>query len=120
MSVKLRNFLEEFSVDESMDLVIFDFEKFEGDLYDKMIDMDRNYRNYCGFDKDFDVKIVDFKVFYFQDKVLKQNYGSDNYYNFRGYYGKEYGEAGSERLDFSMGSVGFLFRNMFFFRDYIL
>lgn len=64
-SVKLRNFLEEFSVDESMDLVIFDFEKFEGDLYDKMIDMDRNYRNYCGFDKDFDVKIVDFKVFYF-------------------------------------------------------
>lgn len=65
MSVKLRNFLEEFSVDESMDLVIFDFEKFEGDLYDKMIDMDRNYRNYCGFDKDFDVKIVDFKVFYF-------------------------------------------------------
>lgn len=43
----------------------FDFEKFEGDLYDKMIDMDRNYRNYCGFDKDFDVKIVDFKVFYF-------------------------------------------------------
>lgn len=65
LSVKLRNFLEEFSVDESMDLVIFDFEKFEGDLYDKMIDMDRNYRNYCGFDKDFDVKIVDFKVFYF-------------------------------------------------------
>lgn len=65
MSVKLRNFLEEFSVDESMDLVIFDFEKFEGDLYDKMIDMDWNYRNYCGFDKDFDVKIVDFKVFYF-------------------------------------------------------
>lgn len=64
-SVKLRNFLEEFSVDESMDLVIFDFEKFEGDLYDKMIDMDWNYRNYCGFDKDFDVKIVDFKVFYF-------------------------------------------------------
>lgn len=40
LSVKLRNFLEEFSVDESMDLVIFDFEKFEGDLYDKMIDMD--------------------------------------------------------------------------------
>lgn len=65
LSIKLRNFLEEFSVDESMDLVIFDFEKFEGDLYDKMIDMDRNYRNYCGFDKDFDVKIVDFKVFYF-------------------------------------------------------
>lgn len=117
-SVKLRNSPEEPSVDESMDSVTSDLEKFEGDLYDKMIDMDRNYRNYCGFDKDFDVKTADSKVLYFQDKVLKQNYGSDNYYNPRGYYGKEYGEAGSERLDSSMGSVGSLPRNMSLPRDY--
>lgn len=107
------------SANETMDSVTSDLEKFEGDLYDKMIDMDRNYRNYYGFDKDFDVKVDDSKVLYFQDKVLKQNYGSDNYYNPRGYYGKEYGQQDSEREDSaSAASVGSLPRNMSLSRDY--
>lgn len=105
--------------DDTSDSVTSDLEKFEGDLYDKMIDMDRNYRNYYGFDKDFDIKAEDSKVLYFQDKVLKQSYGSDNYYNPRGYYAKDYGDQSSERLGPPpMSSVGSLPRNASLSRDY--
>jgi hypothetical protein len=105
--------------DDTSDSVTSDLEKFEGDLYDKMIDMDRNYRNYYGFDKDFDIKAEDSKVLYFQDKVLKQNYGSDNYYNPRGYYAKDYGDQNGERFGPSpVSSVGSLPRNASLSRDY--
>lgn len=119
-SVKMRHSPQNVSsADDTLESVTSDLEKFEGDLYDKMIDMDRNYRNYYGFDKDFDVKTEDSKVLYFQDKVLKQNYGSDNYYNPRGYYGKEYGDQSCERLGPPpMSSVGSLPRNVSLSRDY--
>ncbi|KAL3861045.1 hypothetical protein ACJMK2_007136 [Sinanodonta woodiana] len=53
-----------------------------GDLLEKWSDMDRNYRNYCGFDDGLDGTSLpdDIKVNYFKDKVLKHSYGNDNYY----------------------------------------
>ena len=58
-----------------------DLQRFEGNLSDKFTDMDRNYRNYYDFDKNSCKTQEDSKVLYFQQKLLKQNYTSDNYYN---------------------------------------
>lgn len=64
-----------------------DLRRFEGDLFDKLMDMDRNYRNYSGFEDEYSPVKEDSKVLYFQQKVLKQKYNSsDNYYNPRLYY----------------------------------
>ncbi|KAK3590809.1 hypothetical protein CHS0354_038694 [Potamilus streckersoni] len=53
-----------------------------GELLEKWSDMDRNYRNYCGFDDSLDGMSLpdDIKVNYFKDKVLKNSYGNDNYF----------------------------------------
>ncbi|XP_033764140.1 uncharacterized protein LOC117345226 [Pecten maximus] len=58
-----------------------DLRRFEGDLCDKFTDMDRNYRNYYDFDKTNEKLKDDSKVLYFHQKMMKQNYGNDNYYN---------------------------------------
>lgn len=58
-----------------------DLKKFEGELYDKLTDMDLNYRNYYGFDNGPCDEKDDSKVLYFKQKMIKQQYGSDNYYN---------------------------------------
>lgn len=58
-----------------------DLRRFEGDLCDKFTDMDRNYRNYYDFDKTNENLKEDSKVLYFTQKMMKQNYGDDNYYN---------------------------------------
>lgn len=58
-----------------------DLRKFEGELCDKFTDMDRNYRNYYDFDKTNEKLKEDSKVLYFHQKMMKQNYGNDNYYN---------------------------------------
>lgn len=58
-----------------------DLKKFEGELYDKLTDMDLNYRNYYGFDNSQADDKDSPKVLYFKDKVIKQQYDSDNYYN---------------------------------------
>lgn len=58
-----------------------DLKKFEGELYDKLTDMDLNYRNYYGFDNGQSNEKDDSKVLYFQQKMIKQQYGNDNYYN---------------------------------------
>lgn len=49
-------------------------------IFEKFSDMDRNYRNYCGFEKESSDIIPESKINYFQDKILSQKYGHDNYY----------------------------------------
>ncbi|KAK3106003.1 hypothetical protein FSP39_010721 [Pinctada imbricata] len=91
-----------------------DLRKFEGDLFDKWTDMDRNYRNYYGFDYDSEEKNE--KVMYFQHKMLKQSYGSDNYYTPRSYQEQTRTEKDFDSLmSFSQGSLP---RNINIGRDY--
>ena len=92
-----------------------DLRKFEGDLFDKFTDMDRNYRNYYGFDEEFERK--DEKVQYFQQKKLKQSYGSDNYYNPKSYYQQPHRTESDFDPLLNLGQ-GSLPRNLTLGRDY--
>ena len=61
-------------------------EQMSGELLEKWSDMDRNYRNYYGFEDEFDkMTRTDSKVNYFQEKKLNNLYGHDNYYQPHGY-----------------------------------
>ncbi|XP_052759735.1 uncharacterized protein LOC128202708 [Mya arenaria] len=63
-------------------------EKLSGELLEKWSDMDRNYRNYYGFDEnEKKYSRTDSKVNYFQEKKINNMYGHDNYY--RPQYGSE-------------------------------
>ena len=63
-------------------------EVLSGELLEKWSDMDRNYRNYYGFDeKSEKYTRTDSKVNYFQEKKLNNMYGSDNYYRPQAYSG---------------------------------
>lgn len=56
-------------------------EALSGDLLEKWSDMDRNYRNYYGFDENAEkYSRTDSKVNYFQEKKINTMYGHDNYY----------------------------------------
>ena len=56
-------------------------EALSGELLEKWSDMDRNYRNYYGFDENADkYSQADSKVNYFQEKKINTMYGQDNYY----------------------------------------
>ena len=56
-------------------------EKVSGDLLEKWSDMDRNYRNYYGFEEQFDkFSRTDSKINYFQEKNINNLYDHDNYY----------------------------------------
>ena len=69
-----------------------DLKKFEGELYDKLTDMDLNYRNYYGFDNGQSDEKDNSKVLYFQQKMIKQQYGNDNYYNPSSYQSASQGD----------------------------
>ncbi|CAC5407117.1 unnamed protein product [Mytilus coruscus] len=72
-----------------------DLKKFEGELYDKLTDMDLNYRNYYGFDNMQSDEKDSPKVLYFQEKMIKQQYGEDNYYKPSSY------QSASNPVDYS-------------------
>lgn len=56
-------------------------ETLSGDLLEKWSDMDRNYRNYYGFDENAEkYSRTDSKIYYFQEKKINAMYGQDNYY----------------------------------------
>ena len=56
-------------------------EKFSGDLLEKWSDMDRNYRNFYGFQDQLGSRSrTDSKVNYFQQKKINNMYDQDNYY----------------------------------------
>ena len=61
-------------------------EQMSGDLLEKWSDMDRNYRNYYGFDEQTEKYArTDSKINYFQEKKINNLYGHDNYYQPQGY-----------------------------------
>ena len=73
-------------------------EQMRGDLLEKWSDMDRNYRNYDGFEDQFDKYTrTDSKVNYFQEKKLNNLYGHDNYYQPQSY--NQTGAASSVRQE---------------------
>lgn len=62
-------------------------EQISGDLLEKWSDMDRNYRNYYGFEEQFDkFTRTDSKINYFQEKKINTLYNEqDNYYQPQNY-----------------------------------
>ena len=61
-------------------------EQMSGDLLEKWSDMDRNYRNYYGFDEQTEkYSRTDSKINYFQEKKINNLYSHDNYYQPQNY-----------------------------------
>lgn len=61
-------------------------EQISGDLLEKWSDMDRNYRNYYGFEEQYEKYTrTDSKINYFQEKKINNLYGHDNHYQPHGY-----------------------------------